>query len=442
MDEKGTKASVLEKIQIASRKKRRKRLLLLLIPTLVILIVVGAYLVYRFYSNIREELTLEAGSKTPAVEDFLYDPDISVNCNTDLEAVNMRKPGDHTIDFSWLFLHAESKLSIRDTTAPVAETEDLMVKVGDKPRPKEFLLSYDDVTEISVSYANEPDVSEEGIQNVSIRLEDLGGNVTLLQAKLTVYDETKVPVINGADDRTIYTGESITYRNGITVEDALDPDPVLTIDNSAVNQDVPGVYPVTYTATDFCGRSSNVTIKVHVEEKPANYQDVEMLYSKADERLRLILKDGMTDIEKAFAIFRWTRLEIPWIQTGSHENDADQAILGLEGNSGDCYTHALVCKILMERAGFLSVMIEKNTETGTHYWLKVNVDGNWYNMDPSPIYIRQFIPFLATDQELKAWADKWRPHLYELKENPYPATPLVSPVSVEYKDGDYILTVK
>ena len=81
MDEKGTKASVLEKIQIASRKKRRKRLLLLLIPTLVILIVVGAYLVYRFYSNIREELTQEAGSKTPAVEDFLYAPDISVNCN-------------------------------------------------------------------------------------------------------------------------------------------------------------------------------------------------------------------------------------------------------------------------------------------------------------------------------------------------------------------------
>ena len=433
---------VLEKIKKASKKKRRKRLILLLVPLLVIFLGVSAYLIYRFFDNIRPSVTLEAGSPAPAAEDFLYESRSGMTCDTDLASIDMKKPGEHEIRFSWLFFHASSKLIVQDTVVPVGATKDLVVKVGEKPAPEDFVTDVQDVTKVSVYYSVEPNCIKEGVKTVGLVLEDEGGNKAVLPAKITVYDESRTPVISGAEDRTVYVGESISYRNGITITDELDPNPTLEIDNSQVNLDVPGVYPVTITVTDFCGRSSSASFKVHVEEKPANYQNVEMLNSKADERLKSLITDRMTDIEKAFQIFRWTRLQVPWVQTGSHENDADQAIMGLEGNPGDCYTHAIVCKVLLERAGFLVLMIEKNTMTGTHYWLKVNVDGNWYNMDPSPIYIKQFVPFLATDAELKTWADKWRPHLYELEQDTYPPTPMVSPVSVEYKDGDYILTMK
>ena len=118
-----------------------------------------------------------------------------------------------------------------------------------------------------------------------------------------------------------------------------------------------------------------------------------------------------------------------------------QAIQGLEGNSGDCYTHAVACKVLLERAGYICVMIEQMNETGTHYWIMVNLDGVWYHMDPSPIYITQYVPFLATTEQLYKWAERWRPHLYDYTEEDYPTASATSPVDVVYKDGDYQLTM-
>ena len=440
MEETNSVNAVLEKIRIASRKKRRKRLIILLTPIVIFFLAAGAYMIYRFYENIRPGVTLEAGSPNPTLDDFLYEHREHTTCDTDLAGLDMRKPGEHTIGFSWGFLHTSSKLIIRDTVAPVGETKDLMVKVGENLNVDDFLVSAEDVTDLSMKFSVEPDCSKEGVQNVSITLEDAGGNVSVLPAKLTVYDEKNVPIIKGAEDRTIYVGDTISYRSGITIVDALDENPTLEIDNSSVNMDVPGVYTVTYKATDMCGRSSSVSVKVHVEEKPANYQDIQVLNTKADELLKGLINDRMSDIDKAFAIFRWTRLQIPWIAVGSHDNDVDQAIMGLEGNSGDCYVHALVCKILLERVGFLVLMIEKKTVTGTHYWLKVNLDGSWYNMDPSPIYIRNFVPFLATDNELQVESTKYRPNLYALEDDPYPPSPNTSPVSVVFKDGDYVLT--
>ena len=424
-------------------KKRAKWPIVLALMILMVLAAGGlcAYSVYHFYHNIVPEVTVEAGEPVPDKDEFLVEPSEYMVCDTDLSAIDTSVSGEHIVEFSCWFLKTESKLLVKDTIPPVGELREITVRLGEKPEARDFVSSMEDVTNITARYAMEPDFSKTGTHMVTIILEDGGGNYTILKSNLTIFDPNDLPVIKGTEDISIYEGDTVSYRSGVTVTANMDPDPKLSIDNSEVNLDVAGVYPVTYTATDKFGRENSVSIKVKVSEKPENYGDMMHLYEMADNLLTEIISPEMSEIEKAFYIFRWVRLYVPWIRTGSHENEVEQATRGLEGNSGDCFTHAVACKVLLQRAGFLCTMIEKKNETGTHYWLLVFVDGNWYHMDPSPIYITQYVAFLATDAQLKEYANKWRPHLYDLDQNPYPATPINSPASVVYQNGEYYMTL-
>ena len=119
--------------------------------------------------------------------------------------------------------------------------------------------------------------------------------------------DTVAPVISGVKDLETYTDSTVAYKRGVTVTDNLDPTPILDIDNSQVNMGLPGVYPVTYTATDASGNKTSVTINLTVKIKPANFVEPEVIYERVDALLAQFIRDDMTDREKAEAIYVWTR---------------------------------------------------------------------------------------------------------------------------------------
>ena len=432
------------KTEIALREKRdRRKKWFWIIPLVVVLVAAAAFgfLVYRFYSNVRSEIKIEAGESLPEAKDFLMSTDGFGTCDTDIASYDKTVPGRYPVNFSWLFFTKTAELVIMDTVAPVGETKDLVVKLGEKPEAKDFIASMEDESEIEVRYVLKPDFSKEGEKNIKLILEDRGGNQTILSANLTIIDESNVPVIKGAENLHVFTGESVAYRDGVSVVSRTETEPTLEIDNSAVKLDTPGVYPVTYTATDVYGRSSSVTVQLQVEDKPENYEDMQKMYEMADQLLAELITPGMNDMEKLFAIFRWIRLNVPWSGGRSEHNEVEQVINGLMGKPGDCYTDAMTMKVLLERAGFTFLLIEKNNETGMHYWLMVYYEGNWYHVDPTPVYVNNFVTFLSTDAQIQIDSDKYRPHFYDRDTRMYPATPVTSPCKVTYKDGDYYLEV-
>ena len=427
----------------ARKKKIRRRVALLSVVVVVLIAGVFGFFAYRFFSNIRPGVTIEAGESLPSVDDFLYDPGRGTKCDTDLTKISSREPGDYPVEFSWLFFREEAILTVQDTVAPTGEVKDMICKIGEKPKAEDFVVSMSDETDISVRYVLEPILNKEGTRKVSILLEDKGGNQTILKANLTLYDETNVPVIKGAKDIHIFTGDSVSYRAGVSVLSKLEPAPQLVIDNSKVNLDKPGVYPVTYSATDQFGRTGTVTINLEIEDKPEDYDDMILMNEKADQLIASIITPDMNDMEKLFAIFRWIRLNIPWSGGRSEHNEIQQVINGLDGKPGDCYTDAMTMKVLLDRVGIRYIMIEKNDETGMHYWLMVQYEGNWYHVDPTPVYITQFVTFLSTDAQIQIDSDKYRPHFYDRDTRYYPTTPVISPCKVVYNPEvkDYFLEV-
>ncbi len=251
--------------------------------------------------------------------------------------------------------------------------------------------------------------------------------------------DTEAPVITGAEDITVFKGESISYKSGVSVTDDTDPAPKLSVDNSAVDLDAPGEYEVIYTAADASGNASEVRITVTVMEKEITDADTQRLYDKADALLAQILSDDMSDVEKCFAIWSWVRTHVPWYGGNVEHDEVDQALKGLDGRSGDCYTDTVTCQVLLKRAGFETVFMQRSPGIGYHYWLMVKVNGSWYHMDPAPIYLQTFICFLGTDAQLKWFSDEMRPNYYTHDTEGIPTTPDEPLATATYKNGTYHL---
>ena len=423
-------------------KTAKKRSIILPVIAAVSLTAVIVCIIFlmRFYGNIKSVLTLEAGSPLPLPEDFMDEPSDSVSCEADWESIDTLIPGDYKVTFRQGLLKKTSTLRVQDTIPPTATPKNLEVPVGMTITPEDFISECYDITAVTSVFLTTPDTSATGVTTVNIRITDLGGNSTDISATLTVYDDTEAPVITGTRDLSFYTGEMASYREGIKVKDDQDPDPSLAIDSSEVDLDTPGIYNVTYTATDSHGNSSSVTVKVTVIEKPSDPENEAKLRQKADDLLEKLDVSGMNVLDKAYTIFIWVRTNIPWLSGRVRERDEiTQALRGLSGNSGDCYTFAVTCKTLLERAGFEVKFMERHNDIGDHFWLMVKVCGNWYHMDPSPIYNNQFVCFLGTDEQMKWFSTEIRPGYYDFDRSLYPSTPAEPGAVVEFLNNAYYI---
>ena len=423
------------------KKKKRIWLILLIVFFVLLAGAVSAFIYFykRFKGNVKIVVTVEAGDPLPEKADFLARDWELIELTTDMGKISNTVPGVHIVELKWLWFTSESTLVIKDTVPPEGETKDITCETGTQLSAEDFLTRAEDLTGVKAYFLQNPIVDTEGVKKVEIYLEDGGGNRTLLTAELTLYNPKKGPQIKGTENKEVYAGESVTYRPGVTVSDEMDPSPELTIDSSAVDLDTPGVYPVTYTAKDKFGRIARNTIYVNVLELPENYYDMILGQQLVEEKVQELIHDGMTDIEKCFAIYRWVRLNIPWNNARTERDEVGQVLAGMQGHPGDCYTHAITCKALLDEAGIENIMIERDPGPGKHYWLMVKVDGDWYHMDPSPVYTHVHICFLQTDEQVASFSTAYRPHYYIHDYSKYPATPYTSPVVVKYKNGDYIL---
>lgn len=244
--------------------------------------------------------------------------------------------------------------------------------------------------------------------------------------------DTQAPVIEGVKDLEVYVDSTVSYKSGVTVTDDLDPQPVLSIDNSSVDLSKPGVYSVTYIATDAAGNSSDpITVKLTVKAKPENFVDPEVIYAKADAILAQFIRDDMTDREKVEAVYVWTRrgvhLTYGSAPSGFDHENADwlqtaYQLINKDVVKGDCYFFFAAQKLLLQRLGIPTIDCEKIYDGESHhYWLLVSVDGGktYYHMDN--VWSKELC--LVTDAQLDAFSAAIDSHPFNRNKTLYPATP-------------------
>ena len=460
--------------------------------------------------NISEELTVEAGMQDVDADAFvLREWGLSASFVTDLSTVPLSSPGDYPVQLRYCGCIFDSVIRVRDTVAPDVALRDLSVLSVIMPEPSDFVLEMHDVTQVQAVFVEEPDLSIEGNQTVTISFTDEGGNVTQKQAVLEVIFDTEGPVMDGIesytiylgeevdylsavsitdnedempvltvddsaldltkggeyeiiytgrdisgnetvetaiitviDDQTdpsirgiksitVYVGESVSYRKGISVVDDYDNDPTLTVDSSRVDLKKAGKYEVIYVARDEAGNETRESATVNVKERPAGFVDEAQIYAAADELLSKIVSEGMSDHEKVKAVYRWLQGNCRYSGSSDKSNWLQAAYVMMSKKSGDCFNYYALSRLLFERMGIPNITVRKvrnHAKDSNHYWSLVSIDGGstYYHFDSTPRSGSGDNFCLVTDEFLDAYSASHN-NSHNRDKSLYPATPASGP---------------
>ncbi len=227
-------------------------------------------------------------------------------------------------------------------------------------------------------------------------------------AQPTASDVTP-PTVTGQDFE-ITQGDSVSYRKQVSVSDDKDENPTISIDNSAVDLDTPGVYPVIYTVTDAAGNKTVFTLQLTVLKKITPAPTEEYVLSEAEKILAEITDDSLSDLQVAYSIYRWTKYNIGYYDSSDKTSWLVGAYEGFQKRRGDCFTYFSVSKALLTAAGIDNVDMVKyrsSEKQSRHYWSLVNVGVGWYHFDSTPYVYKESNFFMVTDEELSKWDNKY-----------------------------------
>ena len=138
---------------------------------------------------LRDSVTVEAGDPAPTADAFLMNG-VSGTMETEITERMTSVPGAYPIRFTVDGVTAESELIVRDTVPPEADGKTLIIKPGETVRPQDLLENVTDATALDVTFVNAPDPSSHAVQNIDVKLTDLGGNETVVSASLLLTDVT------------------------------------------------------------------------------------------------------------------------------------------------------------------------------------------------------------------------------------------------------------
>ena len=394
-----------------------------LILPMIVIIFVGILLIGITSSGkVKELATIEAGSDSLNVTDFIIDEKHTGEFITDLSSKDMNTPGVYDVEIRIGKRKYKSKLEVIDTIAPRAEAVSHEIWSDESLEPVEFVTNIEDATEVAVSFLNIPDFTAPGEHEVILILEDTSGNQSEIISSFIVSEDNEAPEIIGAEDQIVYIDEKISYRRGVQATDNRDGEIDFEIDSSHVNLKKAGDYTVIYSARDHSGNTATKEVTISVKEKPKDYLDEEELHRLADKILEGLFTEGMTDKEKLWEIFQWTNKHINYTGTSDKTDWKQGAVIGIRKASGDCFTYYATARELLTRAGFENMMVMR--VDGTHFWNLVLYEGNWYHYDTCPY--RRGYPyecFLKTDKEVEEYS-QWCTDYFNFDPSLYPRTPL------------------
>ncbi|MBP5325076.1 MAG: transglutaminase domain-containing protein [Pseudobutyrivibrio sp.] len=404
------------------RYRRRKNTYRLFVPFAVLLVVclgVGAYFYYNYKERVYSNCVVELGTEVKAT-DFLKDTDKPAEF-TDDTVFTTDRAGTYEVGIKSDYFTYHCTLEVTDTVAPELTTKDLTRTKEEIPTASDFVDTVFDLSgDVEIYYGKAFDSETYGTKNITVVAVDASGNRTEADAVLNLVEEYDIepPVIEGQLDKVVYVGDGVSFKNGVVVKDNVDTDIQVEVDSSQVDIYTPGVYTVTYTATDSMG---NVDLAEGVITVIEQLYSEEEVYALADEVLSGIITEDMSDYDKAHAIYVWVQGNIGYSESDDSGDWLKGAYDGLKNRHGDCYNFYAVSKALLTRAGIKNADIEIiPTATRHHYWNVIDCGEGWRHFDTTPRTDKSFKGFYITDEDLMAYSDQhYHSHNYDREIYPY-----------------------
>lgn len=114
-----------------------------------------------------------------------------------------------------------------------------------------------------------------------------------------------------------------------------------------------------------------------------------------------IIRDDMTSVEKARAIFDFAHDNIRYTGESDKSDWQAEAYAGLTRRKGDCFTYYAVSRALLTAVGIDNLEVTRMGGPTSHYWNLINCGDGWYHFDATPRSSKMpaFTSFMFTDEE-------------------------------------------
>lgn len=176
----------------SNSRKRKRNFKQIIITNCVLLLGVAGIFVGVLYGNVKGNITVEAGQSI-LPEDFLRFKIFDISTTT--TNIDFNTPNEYTINLDYLFFNLDKIVIVEDTIPPEVVAKDGYCLTNGNLEPEKYISSAVDATALKYTVTNYIDTTVFTTQQVSIEVEDLGGNKTVVTANVTpvpVYSEIVV----------------------------------------------------------------------------------------------------------------------------------------------------------------------------------------------------------------------------------------------------------
>lgn len=180
---------------------------------LLLLLAAGSVGGYLYIGSLAYKVVRAEAGSSVAPSEFMKNGDGNAVFAEGSDEFDTAIPGEYRVKVkSGLFTH-KCTLIIQDTRPPVAQAVQVKIPVGTTCGPESFVTGIEDATQVTVTYAAEPDFSLKGTQAVQVILTDKGDNRTIVDSELylsIVADNVTVEAGQGVPglDKFVAAGET------------------------------------------------------------------------------------------------------------------------------------------------------------------------------------------------------------------------------------------
>ena len=334
--------------------------------------------------------------------DFIANADIVRGIDVDLQFLQQPSTqppiGQTDVHIMLNGVTAHTTINVVDTKPPTADIVNREIPKGDPLLATNFLTNVYDSSPITLlDFVTPPGELSVGTHVLPIMVKDYFGNYAIFEPTVTILDNDIPPTIVGAYNIESMRGNAIMFRQGVSAYDAFGRELRFNVDSGTVNTNENGLYTATYWVEDAWGLRAEVEIYVRVIGV-----DPELVRERADTILNGILRDDMTQVQEARAIFNWITANIAFASAIGYESVYEGAFQGLQHRRGNCFVFYSLSEVMLTQAGIPNMRIERIPDQPTnHRWNLINPDGlGWHHFDttPSRVVMDRFM-FTSTQAE-------------------------------------------
>lgn len=332
-----------------------------------------------------QSCTLELGEKLTKADLLLdHEKDGESIDQAALDEINSADVGVYTLESKLGERTNTCTVTVQDTRGPELTVQDVKRNVGVSAAAEDFVTSAKDASgAVELRLVTEVDFDQKGRYTVVIEAEDPHGNITSKEATLYVATDSVAPVISGLKYMSVKKHSEPDFMEGVSAIDVLDGACAVTCDTGKLDLTESGTYYITYRSVDNSGNIATARRKVVVQH---DWED-----TKA--RVISIAKQLSNNPER---IRDYVRSSIGYNHSWGGE---DPVWSGFTSKVGNCYVHALCLKAIFDYKGIESRLIWVTNRS--HYWLIVNIDGQWKHIDPTPGRTHSRYSLMSDTQRLK-----------------------------------------